>query len=172
MFDINRPCIFCGQKANYYVLDIISGSKKEWFLCPPCMNKYDKSGYLKLFAINLADPPILPVLLTSPYKPVPTEPMDVRCPKCGMTLSKFMRTKRVGCDNDYDLFKLGPVLKEYHKSDQHFGKFPKDQTLPPEAVSNRLNHLKSAMKEAISAEKYEDAAKLRDEIKALKKDLQ
>lgn len=167
MFDINRPCTFCSEKAVYYVLDILSGTKKEWFLCSPCMEKYDKSGYLKLFAINLAESPVIPI--TAPYKPTP-DPTDIECPKCGMTLSKFMRVKRVGCDNDYELFKLGPVLKEYHKADQHVGKFPQDQTLPPEVVSNRLDHLKSAMEEAISAEKYEDAAKLRDEIKALKKD--
>lgn len=164
MFDINRPCTFCSEKAVYYILDILSGAKKEWFLCPPCMDKYDKSGYLKLFAIDLSNSPVIPI--TQPA-PAPTE---VECPKCGMTLSKFMRVKRVGCENDYELFKLGPVLKEYHKADQHVGKFPQDQTLPPEMINNRLTHLQTAMAEAISAEKYEDAARLRDEIKALKKE--
>jgi protein arginine kinase activator len=169
MFDINRPCTFCEQKAIYYVLDILSGTKKEWFLCTPCMEKYDKSGYLKLFALSLSGSPVMPIY--NQYKSPSIEPIDVRCPKCGMTLSQFMHTKRVGCDNDYDLFKLGPILKEYHKSDQHLGKFPKDQGLTPEVINNRLDNLKSAMEEAISAEKYEDAARLRDEIKILKKDL-
>lgn len=161
MFDINGPCSFCPAKAVYYILDVITGTKKEWYLCSACMEKYDKSGYLKMFAVPLEH-----------KLPPPPKPIDTECSKCGMTLSKFMRTKRVGCDQDYDLFQLGPTLKEYHGSDQHIGKVPQGQQLPPEAISNRLDNLKIAMSEAISAEKYEDAAKLRDEIKSLQKDLE
>lgn len=165
MFNIDSPCSFCGEVASFYVLDLLGGSKKEWYLCPQCMTKYDKSGYLIKFAIALNEK-ALAAQLDAPVKPAETT-----CPKCGMTLSKFMRTKRVGCANDYDLFKLGPVLKEYHKADQHVGKVPSDQVLPPEIISSRLDHLKIAMDQAIEAEKYEDAAKLRDEIRALKKDI-
>jgi len=165
MFDANNTCSFCSELASYYVLDILSGDKKEWYLCVQCMTKYDKSGYLIKFAIPLTKEALAAQVSSHQAKP------ETTCPNCGMTLSKFMRTKRVGCANDYDLFKLGPVLKEYHKADQHVGKFPQNQTLPPEVVNNRLDHLRSAMEQAIESEKYEDAAKLRDEIRALKKDV-
>jgi len=165
MFDVNSNCTFCDEPASFYVLDILGGSKKEWYLCPQCMKKYDKSGYLVKFAIALNEKAMAAQMGAH------VAPTETTCSNCGMTLSKFMRTKRVGCANDYELFKLGPVLKEYHKADQHVGKFPQGQALSPEVISNRLDHLRSAMEQAIESEKYEDAAKLRDEIRALKKDI-
>jgi protein arginine kinase activator len=165
MFDITSPCSFCGETASYYVLDVLSGSKKEWYLCAACRKQYDKSGYLVKYAVALNEN-----ALAAQVAQIVATPTETTCSNCGMTLSKFMRTKRVGCANDYELFKLGPVLKEYHKSDQHMGKVPADQTLTPEAIDNRLKQLRSTMAEAIESEKYEDAARFRDEIRTLKKD--
>lgn len=90
---------------------------------------------------------------------------DIQCEFCGMTLSQFKKTKRVGCGRDYELFGLDKIIKTYHHSSQHVGKVPRSAS--KENNNENLARLRSDMVQAIKVENYELAAKLRDKINKL-----
>lgn len=172
MFNLDTPCSFCGSKSTYYVLDVLTDVKdREYWLCDNCMAKYDKNGTLKLFAVPILQSVTESVdkFVTGILEKIDQPPKtDIQCPKCGTTLSQFQKTKRVGCADDYDLFGLGPVLEKYHKANKHVGKVPSTYMTAKDR-ENQLKKLRSDMDAAVKAERYEEAAKLRDQIKGLTK---
>jgi len=112
----------------------------------------------------------------------------VRCPKCDMSYQEFIQMGKFGCSECYDVF--GPLLddnlKKLHGNAEHKGKVyaravdedieDTDDASTEQAASDskennktaKLNQLQRKLKQAIALEEYEDAAKYRDEIKALK----
>ena len=97
-----------------------------------------------------------------------------KCPNCGMTYESFRKMGRLGCSQCYETFKgyLQPLLKKIHGSSQHFGKAP--VKAPKIAVKEKkavysIEELKAKMQKAIQAEEFEEAAKLRDQIRELEK---
>lgn len=169
MFDLGGPCTYCKNKASYYILDVMTSSnKQEYYLCDMCMAKYDKEGFLKMFAVPLMAVDDLTASIFNEAKAKLLKPIDITCPKCGMTFSLFNKTKRVGCANDYELFGLGPVIKEYHKADKHVGKIPSTHMTSAD-LENQIKKFKADMAAAVKAEQYEEAARLRDQLKRLEK---
>ena len=90
------------------------------------------------------------------------------CPGCGFTRSKFQQTGRLGCSQCYLTFsdeilsRLGPM----HRGLRHFGKHP--EGFEGDAFSDRLlTECKERLAEAVKAENYEEAARVRDEIRQL-----
>jgi protein arginine kinase activator len=79
---------------------------------------------------------------------------------------------RVGCSNCYKEFKenLSPIIKTIHSSIEHKGKVPlisgDDVKLEKE-----IRDLKFRLKEEVTVENFEEAAKLRDTIKKLQQKL-
>lgn len=103
---------------------------------------------------------------------------DITCKDCGMTLSEFKKNGRFGCAKDYELFNVGPTLEKIHGTSQHVGKVPKEQEDRKQAAIKKavvaitedlIARLKKQMDDAVKAENYEQAAKLRDEIRGLEK---
>jgi len=92
----------------------------------------------------------------------------VSCPDCGMTLAEFRSKGRLGCAKDYELFKkqLKPLLLRVHNAETHKGRTPGLDPRQRERLE-RLNSLHEVLQEAIQAEAYESAARLRDEISQL-----
>lgn len=90
------------------------------------------------------------------------------CPSCGLKFVDFRNTGRLGCPNDYKSFRddLMPLLENIHGETRHVGKTPRrfPQAKKTEA---ELTQLRSRLKQAVTREDYEEAAKLRDWIKKL-----
>ena len=100
-----------------------------------------------------------------------------------MTYNDFVNTGRLGCIHCYDIFsdRLDPILKNIQGSNRHIGR--KGKVLDSSIVENmekqkekvekqnkevnKIETLKRELKQAIKEERYEDAAKLRDEINGL-----
>lgn len=95
----------------------------------------------------------------------------IQCNKCGMTIDEFKKTSKIGCDNCYDTFKeyLTPLFKRIHGSVTHEGKRPKKLEGEMKAI-NEINKMQEDLKKAILSEEYEEAARLRDLIKQIKKE--
>jgi len=90
------------------------------------------------------------------------------CPDCGMSLDEFRKKGRLGCARDYEVFKnhIGDLLERVHGARAHVGRVP--GTSEADSLrSQRLSTLKQQLEEAVRAEAYENAARLRDEIKTL-----
>ena len=96
--------------------------------------------------------------------------VKIKCPNCGLTYSDFKRRGRLGCSECYNAFqsKLTPLLKRLHGSEHHVGKVPikVPDDIKTEAVS-KLQELRLKLKKAIAIEEFEEAAKLRDQIRDL-----
>lgn len=140
---IGGPCDKCHQqKASHYIVDITSGVKRELFFCASCIDEMGLTSYS------------IPIAFMQNIQ------IDIKCDSCGMTLSKYNITKRVGCAKDYELFNLAPTLEAYHHASQHVGKVPISVKYGEELAT-----LKSALERAVGQEDYEAAAQIRDLIK-------
>ena len=94
---------------------------------------------------------------------------DRACPKCGVTFRDFQISGQLGCPHDYEAFRslLAPLIEHAHENaTRHVGKVPNtDDT----AVQRRMGllRLRRQLQEAVRAEDYERAARVRDEIRTL-----
>lgn len=101
------------------------------------------------------------------------------CPHCGTTWDEFQSNGLLGCSECYNHFAdaLPPLLRQLHSATEHTGKKPYDNVAAPvetkveekpaEKVLTKEEGLRAEMQKAIEAENFEEAARLRDEIKAL-----
>ena len=108
------------------------------------------------------------------------------CPGCGLQLEEFRRKGRLGCPRCYEAFAahLGELFERVHGARQHVGRLPgadaagaaDEATLDGETVvdahvdrdrERRLVDLRQKLEVAIKEEAYENAARLRDELKQL-----
>ncbi len=79
-----------------------------------------------------------------------------QCPACGFTLEDYRRTSRLGCPDCYSVF-----AREFSTLTSATADRPEaDEPPSREKLERRL-------REAIEREDYENAARLRDELKAL-----
>jgi protein arginine kinase activator len=92
----------------------------------------------------------------------------VSCPDCGMTLLEFRQKGRMGCAKDYDVFgaHTRELLERIHGATQHTGRLPGQDPAVVER-SRRMGELQKELESAIRQEAYEQAARLRDELKSL-----
>ncbi|MBR1558757.1 MAG: UvrB/UvrC motif-containing protein [Clostridia bacterium] len=148
---------------------IINGDKVERNLCPSCMAKHQK----QLPGIDFSN---LAGLLNSilegrdadAQSRQEAEYEDCVCEQCGMTYPEFQKGGMLGCANCYNAFRapLTALLQRVHGNTQHAGRVPGGVH---SGVSIRMNieRLKQKLQRAIADEEYEQAAKLRDAIRAL-----
>ena len=159
-------CDICGKsEATVHLTEIINDKVKKLHLCEDCAKEKgtemeEHFGLSDLLA-GLAD-------LGTNLEP---EVMEmVKCKSCGLTYNDFKKVGRLGCSECYEAFKaqLAPLLKRIHGTDRHVGKIPLMIGKTAKDTKN-LQDLKMKMEKAIQAEEFEEAAKLRDEIKELEK---
>jgi protein arginine kinase activator len=89
----------------------------------------------------------------------------LRCEKCGFTQADFKKHGRFGCPHCYEAFAstLAPMLDAMHKGASHTGKVPR-HAAARKTYHDRISQLELALADAIKTERYEDAARHRDEI--------
>lgn len=134
-------------------------------LCPECMKKMEFSlakGDIQSFLTS-----VLSVL--GGAKQNDAQP-ETTCSGCGLTYSEFERTGRLGCTQCYRDFsaQLKPLLQRIHGRTQHAGRKPAAFVPnPKDMLEERINDLRQKMDAAIASENFEDAAKYRDELRAI-----
>jgi protein arginine kinase activator len=159
----------CGKKiATIHVTEIVSGEKKEIHLCEDCAKKKKIFFPATTSVLDLSD--VLSGIIDAAGNKEAEELNKTQCPQCGITFADFRAAGRFGCPNDYEAFRKGvdPLLERIHGTTQHRGKAP----AAPGAhrQKDRLAELRAELKKAVADEAYERAARLRDQIYALKKD--
>ncbi len=92
------------------------------------------------------------------------------CPGCGMNTTDFKMRGRLGCPRCYEVFRgsLLPLLERVHDGTSHRGRFP-GRTAMGVAAADRLADLRRRLENAILEENYEEAAKIRDELRQTEK---
>ena len=90
------------------------------------------------------------------------------CPDCGIKFVDFRNNHRLGCSRDYQVFhaELMPLLENIHGDTRHCGKTPRRYPQTKQAEAELLQ-LRQRLKRAVEREDYEEAARLRDQIKTV-----
>lgn len=95
-----------------------------------------------------------------------------RCPGCGLSLSEIKAQGRFGCENCYSFFENRIDWTPFTSRSGYQGKRPEPSAKTPpeqETPEQKLAGLKKQLADAVKAEQYEQAAALRDQIRALEK---
>lgn len=153
-------CDLCSKPATVHLTQIVNNKVHKVDLCEECAQAKgvtDPSGF------SLAD-----LLLKASLNPEPVA-AGVRCEQCGFTQADFKKHGRFGCPQCYETFKsvVEPMLENMHKGPTHRGKVPQ-KALDRKNLYDRLTKLELDLTDAIKTERYEDAARFRDEISQVK----
>jgi protein arginine kinase activator len=166
-------CQECQKRpASVHFKQIINGEKKEIRLCEICAKE---KGYLE----GQTQGSSLHDLLTGLFNfeaptigsntPGTQQVKELTCPTCNLTFSTFKEMGKFGCANCYETFaeRLDPILRRVHSGNTtHAGKIPK-RTGGDIKKKRKIEEYRAQMKKLIEEEAFEDAAIVRDKIKAL-----
>lgn len=172
-------CTFCKSKeATCHLTKIVDGKVIEVHVCANCIPEINED--------NLVDFDIweaVSKLAASAGVPDPSEAIEPEvaeeisaksflieegedegpCPTCGFSGDNLRKIGRLGCSECYGHFKemLSDVLADCQKFTQHTGKVPKSM------VKVKVRYMEKALDEAVQDERFEDAAQIRDQLKAM-----
>lgn len=157
-------CQSCGKNpANTHIKKVINGELTEYMLCEKCVAKMGYSNIFEGFDFDN--------LLGSFF--ANTEPKlmlqnNKRCDFCGASFEDISSAGKVGCAKCYDVFfeQLMPSIKRIHGNTKHSGKYA-SAAGTENLLKNQIQTLNERMKIAISEQNFEEAAKIRDELKSL-----
>jgi len=164
-------CDICNKnQATVHLTEIVDDQMTELHLCEECARQ--KSEQMEQ-QFGLSD--LLAGMAEFTNKPVQDKDVvAVKCKKCGLTFTDFKKIGRLGCSECYNAFRqyLAPLLKRIHGSSVHVGKRPLAEqgvVAPKEDKVNDLSSLRQSLQKAIEAEEFEEAARLRDQIRQMEK---
>ncbi len=151
-------CQLCSKPATVHLANIVNGQKRELHLCQACA---EQQQMIKQEELNL--PAILQALIGQHVGPQTDELARLACPACGIKYMEFRNSGRLGCPNDYAVFRAGlePLLQRIHRSGRHVGKTPR-RPAAGAARQAEIVQLRRRLQTAVEAEAYEEAARLRD----------
>lgn len=182
-------CENCGNnEANIKYTQITNGVKKQMNLCEKCANELGINNISFDMPINFSN--FLEDIFDddeSLFMPSIARNEKLICDKCKMSYEDFIKNGKFGCDECYNTFedKIDNLLKNIHGVNRHVGRKAKMlnanetqkdnvKAKKEEIKENKTNEeeekikkLQNRLKQEIKEERYEDAAKTRDEIKKL-----
>lgn len=176
-------CDNCGKdNANVKYSRSINGITEKMNLCEECSKKLgigisdigfnmpiDFSSFLGGFWEDFEKQDILSLMGNRE---------EVKCKGCNSTFEEVLNTGKFGCPECYETFeeKIDEILNKLHGKNRHVGRIGKlekakvteqhEKEMPKEN-KNELEELKEKLKELVKEENYEEAAKVRDEIKKI-----
>ncbi|MFH1772249.1 MAG: excinuclease ABC subunit B [Candidatus Omnitrophota bacterium] len=153
-------CDICHNNiATIHLTEIANDNIVEMHICQSCAK--DKAKEIKA-QLNISD--LISGLVASDEFQK-ERPEGLKCTYCGLNYSEFKKKGRLGCANCYKVFskRLTPLFKKIHGSVRHTGKAPFLKAKGQGA--ERIDILRNRLKRAIQFEEYEEAARLRDEIR-------
>lgn len=162
-------CDKCGQhEATVKFVQIENNKRTELHLCKDCAQGY--ANFSPGFDLqHLLSSMFQSVTLGQKLGQVYT---DKTCPTCGKGIADIQKTGRLGCGTCFEVFgdELNPVLRRLHGSNIHTGKVPV-RAYPNLQVTRQIEDLRKRLDECVRQENYEQAAKYRDELRSLERQL-
>ena len=177
-------CQNCGKnEVTFKYTQVINGVKKELNLCDNCARELgfkdinfnmpiSFSSFLSDFFNDYSDN-LLPSFMGTQAK---------ECSGCGTTFDDFINSGEFGCSECYNIFedRISPILKNLQGANRHIGRGYREiapstdneekaskNVEKKEKKESKLEKLQKDLQKAIKDERYEDAAKIRDEIKTM-----
>ena len=150
-------CEECGvSQAEVVITTVVNGEATTRHLCRDCLHKYQTSEMQAVLAAILAG------MAQKQQSP------DITCPRCGETYAQFQKSGMLGCAECYQAFRkeLTPLITRVQGRAQHAGRRPAASAEEQEMLVRR-EELRARMEAAVAAENFEEAALLRDQLRAM-----
>jgi protein arginine kinase activator len=153
-------CQRCNSEASVHLTESVQGKRRDLHLCTRCARKAGLA--LPESPPNLALDAVVQSLIVAHVGELVGELAELRCPDCGIKFMEFRAGGRLGCPQDYRVFARGllPLVQRAHGATRHVGKAAR----PRPGAIHRLR-LRSQLREAVSREDYEAAARIRDQLR-------
>ena len=173
MSDVPDKCVHCTKDKVFHDLKVLpDNTVVEKHACEDCA----------------AEQGFVPMQVGVPAKPT-AEKASAKaraCPECGLTFAQFKRVGRLGCPACYEAFErqlTGILDRSQEGGTHHVGKIPRRllrertsgtgdggeslETLLGDAKhrAERLKALGEKLRKAVEQEQYEQAARIRDQIR-------
>jgi protein arginine kinase activator len=155
-------CSICGNPAVVRIEQVVQNMKQSVNLCESCARNYgvltkDMMPFSVIKPIGAALFGDLNLSMADP---------DC-CHRCGYTVELFQKTGNLGCSRCYEYFgkQLSPLIERMQKNLQHIGKRPRHFSMPVEENSTKES-LRKKLQLAIEREDFEEAAKIRDQLRS------
>ena len=155
-------CDLCKKNAaTVRVIAMVDGTKIERSLCAQCVAQQRQQ--MRIEGVQS----VLSAILGEASRTPQRHPY-LTCSACGTEFDEFVKTNRLGCPTCYRDFRtqLEPLLQRLHGHTQHIGRVPKHGGDVPSS-SKQAEHLRRQLETAIAMEEFEQAALLRDELRAM-----
>ncbi|MEM8782619.1 MAG: UvrB/UvrC motif-containing protein [Planctomycetota bacterium] len=168
---MKRKCDLCSRPATHHSVEVVNGQKTEKHLCAFHAEQEGLTvkathqpinelltNFVKLHAGVEQDP-----------ESATAEAKELACDRCGVSYAQFRESTLLGCPHCYSVFEnpLGNLLERAHEgATHHIGKVPRRAGVG-EQRQEQLTRLRRRLHDAVDAEDYELAAKLRDELTTL-----
>lgn len=166
-------CEHCRERqASIHITQVVNDKRLELNLCTVCYQK-EAGKFNLLVQPDFNFHSILAGLLQPEAPEAIQAPIAAdACRNCGLTFSDFSKAGQLGCSECYEQFAaaLEPVLRRIHGNALHVGKVPR-RTGGQVRARKEIEGLRARLQDAIRREAYEEAAKLRDEIRRREKEL-
>ncbi len=172
-------CQECHQRpATVHLTQVINGQKTEIHVCEQCAKE---KGYMNYGEENFT----LNDLLSGIFYSEGNSPLGgqksqaqphsthLKCPTCGLTYQEFARIGKFGCADCYKTFddRLNPIFRRVHSGNtRHDGKIPRREGGNLH-LKRQVDEYKEQLQRLIEKEEFEEAAKIRDEIRSIESQL-
>ncbi len=172
-------CESCKQnEATVYVSGVVNGQKTEHYLCDDCVKGNQKDMGPQGILFNNFISELMKIALEEGYLKSPENAHQKTCSCCGLSLKEFLQIGRFGCKECYTTFnnELKNAFINVHGNTKHVGKTislgedTNHSLTPAQSQKEELDRLQEELQKSIKEEAYEEAASLRDRIRALKKE--
>ena len=156
-------CEECGKnQAEVLMTTVVNGKSATRHLCRECLKKVQAGDLQAVLAA------IQSTMAGKALEETEAETPAIVCPRCGETYAEFKKTGMLGCADCYQAFRkeLTPVITKVQGRTQHAGRRP-PVSEEEQARQTRMEELRNLMEAAVAEENFEEAARLRDELRAM-----
>lgn len=166
-------CERCHERpAVVHLTEIINNKKRVLHLCEHCAREVqaESFGFIPQMSLHNFLAGLFFNQAASPFSP------DLaggqKCGKCGLSEAQFAKTGLLGCGDCYRQFgdRLDPIFRRIQGTGRHTGKVP-ERTGGRVKLTKEIDRLKVRLRESIGREEFEEAARLRDQIRDKEKEL-
>jgi len=164
-------CSICHyNEASIYIEQNINGISRKYQMCGECAAKSDITGPVNFVDTGQNVSAIHSFWFAPEGSAISkkSQSMPKICQSCGLSFPDFKKTSMLGCSVCYDTFsvELSEVFRKLQPAAVHRGKIPKVKGVALQKA-RILSDLKENLRSLVACEEYEEAAKIRDEIRAL-----
>ena len=159
-------CQKCDKFATFHITELTGGKPTELHLCEDHAREHlSESSEQNAATATLAASLAQNIALNKAVENL-QEIDQQACPICGICFFEFRNRGRLGCSFDYTCFaeQLGLLIENIHGERQHVGKVLRSATDKSDRRI-QLIKLRRELDESIAIEDYENAKRLRDQIR-------